>query len=208
MKALRIAIYTSLSCYSVSMIVIEANTSQQFVRNFFTDISGPVPFYAINTSLSVFFLGSTSLMFALCLTCIKDTPAPKKEYYFYISQIFMFAYLCLDDRFMFHEKMFSILGFRGDFFLFALGVLEVIFLILLADIMNQKSKVKTTVFLASFCYLTMFCIDSYVPSNLIFRLSLEDLFKTWSSFFFLLFAWEICCEKIQDLKVATTAELD
>ncbi|MCP4210963.1 MAG: hypothetical protein GY764_05730, partial [Halieaceae bacterium] len=54
-----------LVIYSLVMLAIEANTSQAFVRNYFSDIEGEAPFYGINTSISVFFLWATALLFVI-----------------------------------------------------------------------------------------------------------------------------------------------
>ena len=58
-----------LIAYSLALVGIEWCTSQDYVRNFVCDIDGPVPFYAVNTTLSVFLLWATALLFAICLAC-------------------------------------------------------------------------------------------------------------------------------------------
>jgi hypothetical protein len=77
MKQFRYIWLVLLGIYSIVLIVIEILVSQEFVRNFFTDITGPVPFYAINTSLSVFLLLATVLTFAVCLICIEGDEQSK-----------------------------------------------------------------------------------------------------------------------------------
>jgi hypothetical protein len=42
-------------------------------------------------------------------------------------------------------------------------------------------------------------IDLIVPENMLLRLSLEDLSKTWSAFFVARFAWLILSENINKI---------
>ena len=62
----RLLLFILLAVYSVVLIVIEWQTSQPYVRQFFTDIKGDVFFYAINTTFSVFLLWATALLFGIC----------------------------------------------------------------------------------------------------------------------------------------------
>ncbi len=90
MRQIGIAVLALLAVYSVVLIGVELNTSQDYVRNFFTDIDGPVPFYAVNTTLSVFFLWATALVFAICVACTHGLPDMDRIHWFFISQV-----LCL-----------------------------------------------------------------------------------------------------------------
>ena len=92
-----------LALYSAALIVVELRTSQDFVRNYFTDIEGPVPFFAVNTTISVFLLWSTALMFVVCLATIDGVSNETRIRWFFISQVVVFAYLGFDDRFIYEE---------------------------------------------------------------------------------------------------------
>ncbi len=46
----------------------------------------------------------------------------------------------------------------------------------------------------------MLFIDACVRHDMVLRLSLEDLAKTWASLLFFSFAWPLCVERTRDLK--------
>jgi hypothetical protein len=100
---MRNVIFGLLVVYSAVLIGVELSTSQAFVRNFFTDIEGPVHFYAVNTTLTVALLWGAALLFAVCVVCTEGLPDAAQPRWFYLSQVLMFAFLGFDDRFQFHE---------------------------------------------------------------------------------------------------------
>ena len=65
MKNLIWLLFASLGLYSVALIGIELCTSQDYVRHYVSDVEGPVRFYAVNTTLSVFLLWATALLFGV-----------------------------------------------------------------------------------------------------------------------------------------------
>src|SRR5687767_3585699 len=113
MKVIRTAAIGCLLIYSTVLIGVELATSQDFVRNYFTDISGPVPFYAINTTLSVALLWATALLFVILIAYSESRPELAHERWFYFSQAAVFTLLGSDDRFLLHEKLAYRLGI-GD----------------------------------------------------------------------------------------------
>jgi len=68
----RIFLWLLVAVYSIGLLLIEWQTSQLYVRQFVTDIQGDVFFYAINTTVSVFLLWATALLFGLCLFCFRE----------------------------------------------------------------------------------------------------------------------------------------
>ncbi|EDN67522.1 membrane protein [Beggiatoa sp. PS] len=68
----RIFLWLLVAAYSIGLLLIEWQTSQLYVRQFVTDIQGDVFFYAINTTVSVFLLWATALLFGLCLFCFRE----------------------------------------------------------------------------------------------------------------------------------------
>lgn len=197
MMNFRIFLFAALTFYSITLLFIEVKTSQDYVRNFFTDIQGPVPFYAINTSLSVFLLWAAALVFAVCLLCVDPLKA-RKERLFYISQIFLFFWLGFDDRFMVHEYLSQ--WVREVYIMSGLGILEVYFLFTLGQLSQQPRPVIFYLFAGAFWTGIMTLADHLFPSGMLFRLSAEDLSKSWGAFCLFLFAWEILRHKIQQLK--------
>ena len=102
--------YFLLTIYCIILISLEIHVSQDFVRNFFTDIKGDIPFYAVNTSLSVFLLAATSLIFIVNLATLPQNKKTPNTIRFYRSQIILFAFLACDDRFLIHEYLGHLLN--------------------------------------------------------------------------------------------------
>jgi hypothetical protein len=192
--------FVLLGLYSLGLMLIEVLFSHDYVRHFFTDIRGPVPFYAINTTLSVFFLWATALIFVLCVVSTEAGRKYRRERQFYISQICIFAYLGADERFMFHERWASWLGIKDAFFLLGVGVLEVGLLLFLGQVLQQRHWPRQHLYVASMAFMLMVVIDAFFPERMLLRLSVEDLAKLWGTVLLFLFSWGICCGKITALK--------
>ena len=124
-------VFALLGLYSAVLIGIEACTSQDYVRNFVCDVDGPVPFYAVNTTLSVSLLWATALLFAVCLACDRNDPTRRRACWFFLSQIVIFAWLGIDDRFKVHEFVAWQLDIGDHFVLIAVAVVEIALLLLL-----------------------------------------------------------------------------
>ncbi|MBW1712141.1 MAG: hypothetical protein JRJ59_03235 [Deltaproteobacteria bacterium] len=178
-----------LIAYSASLIISELVVSQQFVRHFFTDIKGPVPFYAINTTLSVFLLWSTGLIFAVCLAATEDRLQSKTERRFYLSQVLLFFALGFDDRFLIHEHLGGILHLNDALIIGAYGIAEIFLLFALGNLRQRTSQTRRYLLAAGLLFGAMVIIDGFFPREMVPRLSLEDLAKTWSTVFLFLFAW-------------------
>lgn len=191
-----------LAAYSVVLIATELATSQDFVRNFFTDIEGPVPFYAVNTTLSVFLLWATATMFAVCLVCTEGIPNTRRQQLFFLSQVLIFAFLGLDDRFKAHEYLARHLGVGDHYVLLGVAAMEVVFLVVLGGRTVLQSRAARCLYGASLLFAGMLFFDACVQHDMVLRLSLEDLAKTWANLLFFSFAWLICVERIEDLKRA------
>ena len=192
--------FLGLTAYCIVLIFLEIKVSQKFVRNFFTDIEGPVPFYAVNTTLSVFLLFATALMFAVCLVCLQPGKKNKAKVNFYRSQILLFGYLACDDRFLLHEKLGAMLGIQDALILIGLGMLEIWLIVTWGNFSQWNQKTKNNIYKAAICFAVMVAIDSFLPREMIPRLSLEDLSKTWANTFIFLFSWSMFCHNVAILK--------
>lgn len=197
----------ALVVYSVILVSVEVGVSQEYVRNFFTEIRGPEGLsgpprylYAMNTTVSVAFLWSTALIFAVCALCVTVDRRYGKDHLFYLSQVPVFAFLAFDDRFEFHEHFGARFGINEIFILGVLGVVEIILLLTLGGLLSQTTERKFYIGAAGSFFVAMILIDTFAPSEAIPRLSLEDLSKTWGGAFLFLFAWSICRDKIAALK--------
>jgi hypothetical protein len=194
-----------LIAYSAALIGIEWHTSQDYVRNFFCDIEGPVPFYAVNTTISVFLLWATALLFAVCLACERGDPARRRARWFYLSQILVFAWLGMDDRFKLHEAIAGRLGIGDHYVLSAVAAVEVALLVFLGGAIVFRRAPLIRLGIASMFFVVMLFFDAVYPHDAVLRLSLEDIAKTWGTFFFSLFAWQLFTERIGELPLVQPA---
>ncbi len=181
--------FALLAAYSAVLLGIELRTSQDYVRNFFTDIDGPVPFYAVNTTLSVFLLWSTGLIMLFAATFLANVVGAVQIRKFYLSQAPMFALLGFDDRFLVHEKLSFRLGILDHYVLLVWAAVE---LALLALFFRRRDFTVTelgTFGAAVAMFGVMLAIDALAPERMLLRLSIEDLAKSWSGALFFCFAW-------------------
>jgi len=187
-----------LVIYSLALLGLEAATSQWVVRNFFADISGPYPFFGINTTVCAFLLWSCALLYVLCLTALPASRTSRRERQFFWSQACVFLYLGLDDRFLLHENLHSHLGIHDGVQFAVLAVLEAFFLVVLGKAQHMDRTRQCLLGCAAASFGLMLAIDLFCPLDLFLRLSMEDLSKAWSAAFLFLFAWTTCCAKIRE----------
>ncbi len=187
---------TLLAFYSAALIGIELATSQEFVRHFVTDITGPVPFYAVNTTLSVFLLWAASLLFlnAAGIGVRPDDDRPAT--WWLVSQFLVFAWLGCDDRFLFHETAAFWLGIGDHYVLASVGALEGLLLAFAWSRNWLTRPVILSLGIAGVLFVLMLGVDAKAPHDLRLRLSIEDAAKTCACFFFLKFAWQMHTERI------------
>jgi hypothetical protein len=203
MTRFRIPLFAGFVAYSATLLLIEWKTSQNYVRNFFTDIQGPVQFYAVNTTLSVFLLWSAALILGVCIVVAKTMPGFERRRRFYLAQALVFAYLGLDDRFMLHEWVGAQLNTQDHYLLMAVGAFNVLAIAFLADREAFAGLPGRFFALAVGFSTVMLVIDAKFPGEMVLRLSLEDLSKTWGALFFFLFAWERMLGDIAKLRVSS-----
>jgi hypothetical protein len=190
-----------LIVYSLTLIITQVNTSEDYVRQYFTDIKGDVAFYAVNTSISAFLLAATGLVFVLCIPIMNEKTLASERIFIY-TQIFVFFYLAIDDRFQIHDA--KGLPFRGEYLFLLVGFIEGVVLLFYAKILEQDWKIKRPLFVAAVLFCIMFVIDIYGDKmHLYLRLSFEDLCKTWANVFFFLFSYQVFLEKLNALKRKT-----
>ena len=199
-QLLRVGPLAALIAYSALMLWIEGTTSQEYVRRYFTDIGRPTKagffaaptgdtvFYAVNTSLSSFLLGSAAMLLFFAVFARKDRWSRRDS--LYLAQGAIFMWLSLDDRFMFHEHLGALLGIPSTFILMA--ALAVNVAAYLAFFRPSYFNLRMAIILvcAGVAFVFMMICDVLLPHDLYLRLSLEDLSKAWAGFAFLCFAWE------------------
>lgn len=190
-------LFAALGLYSAALIGIELCTSQDYVRHYVSDVEGPVRFYAVNTTLSVFMLWATALLFGVGLWCASRGNETVRTRWFLATQIAIFAWLGLDDRFRIHEYIAAHGGFGDHYVLLAVGAVELLCLSLLGwNIVFQRS-VLIWLGAASLFFVVMLIFDAVVPHDAVLRLSVEDVAKTWAAMCFCLFAWNILSQQME-----------
>ena len=196
MSIQRISLFLLIFLYSLTLITIEWQTSQDFVRQFVTDLGQhEILFYGINTSFSVFLLWATALLFGICLLYV-DKVKQQKDYLFYLSQVIMFAYLGFDDRFLIHESIGQWLGRNDAYLILGLGFIEIGLLVWLGNLRQKTKAARFFLYSAAIFFAMMVVIDAQFPSKMLLRLSLEELTKLWADICLALFAWEILKQHI------------
>jgi hypothetical protein len=189
-----------LVSYSLILIFVEIKTSQDYVHYFYADIEGKVLFYAVNTTLTISLMLATSLMFKVNSVLLPREKNNVTQRFFYLSQAYFFCYLAFDDRFLIHEKLGYILGINDAFIILSLGVTEIALILTWGNYQQWKESTKSYLFKAAICFAIMVIMDGFFPQEVVLRLSLEDLSKTWANVFLFLFAWDIFRQNITTLR--------
>jgi hypothetical protein len=206
LQSSRRILFTALTVYTLAVAAVEFFVSPRVARYFLTDIVSTcpdyshLPLFAINTSLSVFFLWTGAVLFLMAWRCLKPEETGGREELFLVSQTIIFFYLGCDDRFLIHEGLSDQLGFKDWIFFGLLGGLEAGALLGLGRIFCRDRKALLDIVLAGGFFSIMLATDVVLPYGFPMRLSIEDLSKLWSAFFLFKFAWDTCAEKIERLK--------
>ncbi len=178
----------ALVAYSATLMGIELTTSQDFVRQYFTDIEGDVAFYAINTTLSTFLLAGAALLLMFAALS-GDAREQARARWFLISQAGMFAFLAFDDRFQLHEAIAYRIGIGDHFVMLAWVAIEAAFVFGLCRLNRVTLRMAALFVVACGFFTVMLVFDAVVPHDMILRLSIEDLAKTWAAALFLGTGW-------------------
>jgi hypothetical protein len=189
MKSLKICVLTFVAGYSAALLSLEYRWGQDYVRNYFTDITGPVRFYAVNTTFSAFLLWSIAVMFGMSFMLTEEEP--KAPRCLSGSLCLLFLYLGLDERFMLHEWWGDLLDKNDAYFVVLPGLMFVGVLYFWGDLQHRSWRTTLYLLCAAALFFVMLLYDVFVPDQMLWRLSLEDLTKLWSDIFLFLFAWEI-----------------
>jgi predicted ATP-grasp superfamily ATP-dependent carboligase len=180
----------SLVMYSATLLAIELATSQDYARQFFTDIAGDVPFFAVNTTVSMVFLLGGALLLVFAVAMASPVPAAREAHPFFLSQAAMFAFLAADDRFQVHEKLSFRLGVLDEFVLLAWVALELALLLRYCRLRHFTGPSLRFFLAGAVLFGLMFAVDGLAPDRMMLRLSVEDLLKTWSAAAFFAFSYE------------------
>lgn len=202
MSSVKVCLMTLVVGYTLALLGIEYQWGQDYVRHYFTDISGPVRFYAVNTTLSNFLLWAIALLFFVCWLWAREIGQAPRKQRFYGLQVLVFVYLGADERFMLHEWLGARLDANDAWFLLVVGLVELYALFSLGEILRQSRRVKAYLLTAAAFFGLMLFFDVAVPHRMLWRLSIEDLAKLWSDIFLLLFAWELFRQQMRQVIAA------
>jgi hypothetical protein len=191
-----------LAIYSIAMIAVDALYSEELPRQYFGDIGVPpdeknlvipqegVIFFAVNTTLSSFFLGCAGLMTLFVGIVANRLQARQKA--LFSGQATVFFYMAADDRFMFHEHIAAMSGWHlpSSAILVAVALANVVLYWWLFRLADFNAGMLRLFARAAMLFAAMMLVDVVIPREWPLRLPVEDLLKTWSAFLFLLFAWD------------------
>lgn len=180
--------FASLAAYSAVLIVAEMQTSQDFIRHYFSDIEGPRPFFAINTTLSTFLLAGAAILLAFAASSGGGGRTARSRVFLW-SQASMLSFLAFDDRFQLHEALAYRIGIGDHFIMAAWGFIEAALILALAR--KSEVTIRTAALVATGVgfFGVMMVFDAFVPHDMVLRLSIEDLAKSWAAAFFFSAAW-------------------
>lgn len=180
-----------MAVYSAILIGFELATSQDEVRPFFSDIpTKDIRFFAVNTTLSASLLWATGLCFVFALS-FSDASTDRKSLLFFASQIAVFGYMGVDDRFQAHEWIAYQLGTQDYYILLAVGVFNLFALWFWGRRYLFQLKVFIPLAIAAPLFAIMILFDAAMPQDMVLRLTIEDLCKSWAALAFLVFGWAV-----------------
>ncbi|MGF1549043.1 MAG: ATP-grasp domain-containing protein [Sphingomonadaceae bacterium] len=188
--------FALLGLYTLALLAGELTSSQEHIRHYFSDIEGERPFFAVNTSLSVFLLaGGALLLLFTGLVAARERAARR----FFIAQAALLALFAADDRFQLHESLAWRLGIGDHYILLAWAVVE-LWLILLWCRRDFLTPAAIGFALAGGgFFLLMLGIDAFAASDAAMRLSVEDLAKSWGAAMLFAASWELARAQLREL---------
>ena len=188
MRLISCAFFALLAVYSAVLIALEFNTSQDYIRHYFSDIEGPRPFFAINTTLSTFLLAGGAMLLAFTASA-GHRPISGRLGLFLWSQAGMLGFLAFDDRFQLHEALAYRIGIGDHFIMATWALIEAVLLLSLARLAEIPFRAFMLVAIGGAFFAVMMVFDAIVPHDMVLRLSLEDIAKSWAAALFFAGCW-------------------
>jgi len=180
--------FGGLVVYSALLIGVEAGTSQEYVRHYFSDIDGGRPFFAINTTLSMMLLASGAVLMIFAAFA-QPASTPRRASLLLFTQAGMLGFLAFDDRFQLHEALAYRLNL-GDHFIMAIwALIELIFILVFARRNFVPISSFVFVVIGAVFFVIMMIFDAVLPHDMFLRLSVEDLAKSWAAACFFAASW-------------------
>ncbi len=183
--------------YSIAILFAEGTGGQSQARRYLTDIDVQGPLYGVNTSLCSWLLVGTALIFLLAIYVSRLHASGRRKQTFFLLQAMFFLYLALDERFLFHEELGGWLRVRDAYIILALGLAEIVVLVTWGGVLTMAPRARRWLWCAAVFFAVMVFVDALLPSSLLFRLSAEDLSKTWAIACLFCFALECYLAQIR-----------
>lgn len=183
-----------LIAYSLALLGAEFVGGLPLARDLCGDILGVTRFHGVNTTLSVFLLGSGALLLVFTLaTRVVD----RRERRYFQAQAALLAWLAVDDRFLVHETLGQRTGVPDALILFASGLVQLGLLWRMARLPERSARARRLLFWAAGAFALMCVVDASQDAfDWPGRMSTEDLAKTWGCACLLGFVWSVCARPL------------
>lgn len=191
-----------LFIYSSGIVVISF-VKPLWIEPIFDEIRGPFVFFAINTSLTMFFLWASALLFIVNTFAESILENRTRIIVFYIIQAAILFYLGLDERFMFHERAGDATGLDDVIFLLGIVIVELMLLIFYFKIFSQEfRKWRILVWAGILIGITLITDIKYFHTDKfsLLLMLIEELAEVWASFLLMLWPVEIILRRVKEAK--------
>ncbi|MFO8129536.1 MAG: hypothetical protein R6T99_06505 [Bacteroidales bacterium] len=193
-----------LILYTLGILVLSVINFDGWVIPLYREIRGPSYFFALNTTLTMFFLWGSALLFIVNAMVESMLQNRTRKIVFYVSQAIIFFYMGFDDRFILHEKIGAVLSIDDAFVIIIFGIIEMLILVFYEKIQKQPLSRWKYLLMAGIGFAIMAIADiKFIPLEAygINRTLLEDIPKTWAAFFLMLYPVDILLNRIRKLVV-------
>lgn len=191
--------------YTLGILILSLINFEGWVMPLYEDIYGPSYLFALNTTLTMFFLWASAILFIVNVMVESMLENRTRKIIFYLSQTIIFFYLGFDDRFRIHEGIGDILFFDDAYVIIILGIIEFLILVFYEKILRQPLIRWRYLLIAGILFVIMAVADlkslpleEYGINDTL----IEDIPKTWAGFFLMLYPVDILLFRIRELKEA------
>ncbi|MBU2652388.1 MAG: hypothetical protein KKA81_15780 [Bacteroidetes bacterium] len=189
--------------YMLGIIILSLINFDGWVMPLYEDIYGPSHLFALNTTLTMFLLWASALLFIVNAMSESMLENRKRKIIFYLSQALIFFYLGFDDRFRIHEGIGDVFAFDDAFVIIFLGLVEVLILVFYERILKQPLVKWRYLLIAGIFFAIMAVADlKSLPLEKygINDTLVEDIPKTWAAFFLMIYPLDILLSRIKELR--------
>lgn len=164
MIRLRFLLPVLLGIYSIALLVVEWRTSQDYVRNYFTDIKGEVFFHAVNTTLSAGMLAGSGLLF---LFAAVHAVREQRQKWLFGGQALFCLWSAFDDRFSVHEATAGALGTGDGYLMASVALANAAWYLALFRPRDFNWRMAKLLVGAAAFYVVMLAFDTSLPDRML-----------------------------------------